>query len=69
MKHFICEGGCKGVSENPVSCGANTCSKYNKALTECNCENTPHKFSSSKCENCESCEGSCDIELAKPELN
>lgn len=38
MKHYICTGGCGGVSEKPGICTAEVCSKKGQPLTECDCE-------------------------------
>ncbi len=43
MKHYICTGGCNGVSETPGVCQAEDCSKHNQNLEECNCEDEKHK--------------------------
>ncbi|MDO8514799.1 MAG: hypothetical protein Q7S50_04610 [bacterium] len=43
MKHYICTGGCEGVSEKPGDCQALACPKYGKPLSECNCENGKHE--------------------------
>ncbi len=43
MTHYVCKGECKGVSEAPVSCGAESCSLHNHPLVECNCEDGSHK--------------------------
>jgi len=42
MQHYICKGECKGVSETPGSCGADTCSMKDQPLVECSCENASH---------------------------
>lgn len=38
MSHFVCNGGCKGVSDNEGVCQTETCSLHNQPLSECNCE-------------------------------
>ncbi len=42
MSHYICTGDCQGISDKPGSCQANTCQKYNKPLTECDCSDNKH---------------------------
>lgn len=42
MKHYVCTGGCKGVSDKPGNCGAPTCAKHGKPLTECDCVDGKH---------------------------
>jgi len=42
MTHFICTGGCKGVSEEPKNCGAEDCPKHDQPLIECNCTDNKH---------------------------
>jgi hypothetical protein len=42
MKHYICNGECKGVSEKSGYCNAEECSKYKKPLKECNCNEEEH---------------------------
>lgn len=42
MTHYICTGGCKGVSEVAKNCGAEDCQKFDKALQECNCTDDTH---------------------------
>jgi hypothetical protein len=46
MKHYICTGGCGGVSEKPGVCQAIDCPKYGKPLEECDCEDKSHKATS-----------------------
>jgi hypothetical protein len=42
MKHFICTGGCEGVSDKPGTCQAKDCPDYGKPLKECDCEDGEH---------------------------
>lgn len=42
MSHYICTGGCQGVSKYPGVCQAPTCPKYNKPLEECDCTDGKH---------------------------
>ena len=41
-EHYICDGGCKGVSEKAGVCGAEDCPKFGHDLKECNCEDMQH---------------------------
>jgi len=42
MTHYICTGGCEGVSDKPGTCQAKGCSKYHEPLTPCDCEDGLH---------------------------
>ena len=42
MKHYICTGGCEGVSEKPGVCQDETCPKHGQPLTECDCADGGH---------------------------
>lgn len=42
MKHYICTGGCKGVSQNPGNCETSTCLLYGQPLEKCTCEDGKH---------------------------
>ena len=50
--HYICTGGCKGVSSVPGVCGAEGCTKHNHPLVECNCTDGNHTEIMQKCEKC-----------------
>jgi len=43
MKHYVCTGGCQGVSDNPGTCQMATCPKHGLPLLECNCADGKHK--------------------------
>ena len=43
MVHYICTGGCGGVSETPGVCQTEGCSLHGEALKECNCEDGKHE--------------------------
>lgn len=43
MEHYICKGGCKGVSDKPGVCGAETCAKHAEPLEACACEDGRHE--------------------------
>lgn len=42
-EHYICRGGCKGVSEHPGVCQDKECPNYGKPLEMCDCPNDWHK--------------------------
>jgi hypothetical protein len=42
MTHYICMGGCGGVSEVAKTCGAETCPKHGDLLTPCDCTDGKH---------------------------
>lgn len=42
MTHFICTGGCEGVSAKPGSCQAEDCPKRRHALQPCDCTDGSH---------------------------
>jgi hypothetical protein len=42
MVHYICTGGCKGVSDSPGVCRAVDCPDHGKALKPCDCEDGTH---------------------------
>ena len=42
MTHYICTGSCKGVSDKPGNCGAESCELYGKPLKECDCTDDTH---------------------------
>jgi len=42
MKHYICTGGCNGVSEKPGTCQALACPKNGQPLTGCDCGDGKH---------------------------
>lgn len=41
-KHYICLGGCKGVSPVPGTCQAEDCANHQHELVECNCTDGMH---------------------------
>ncbi len=41
-KHYICKGGCRGVSPVPGACQAPDCANHNHELVECNCTDGLH---------------------------
>ncbi len=43
MNHYICTGGCGGVSKSPGVCKEETCPKHGLPLTECNCTDGKHE--------------------------
>ncbi len=42
QKHFICLGGCEGVSSSAGVCQSVECDDYNLKLMPCNCTNGEH---------------------------
>ena len=42
MKHYVCTGECRGVSDTPKSCDAIGCHKHGEPLMECDCEDGKH---------------------------
>lgn len=44
MTHYVCEGDCHGVSENPGVCQTEGCLNYQKPLSECHCEDGKHEI-------------------------
>lgn len=58
-KHYVCTGGCKGVSTNPGVCGAENCASHNHDLVECMCADSMHNDFKA-CEHCgKVCGGTC----------
>ncbi|OGK20230.1 hypothetical protein A3C23_03290 [Candidatus Roizmanbacteria bacterium RIFCSPHIGHO2_02_FULL_37_13b] len=43
MKHYICTGGCQGVSDVPGTCQAKDCVKHGQPLNECECTDDLHQ--------------------------
>ena len=43
MTHYVCTGGCKGVSDKPGNCNAEACVKHGQPLTPCNCADEKHE--------------------------
>lgn len=42
-EHFICLGGCRGVSQKPGVCQAPNCVNHNHELVKCDCADGLHK--------------------------
>ncbi|MDQ3076207.1 MAG: hypothetical protein M3Q34_03710 [bacterium] len=42
QKHYICLGGCKGVSEHPGLCQSPDCMNHKHDLVECKCVDGNH---------------------------
>ena len=43
MTHYVCVGGCKGVSDNPqATCQAEDCPKHTHPLIACECTDGEH---------------------------
>lgn len=43
MEHYICKGGCEGVSEQQGVCQEPTCPNFGKALEKCDCIDNKHE--------------------------
>ena len=43
MKHYVCTGGCGGVSEEAGVCDSDGCSKVGRPLQPCECEDGTHE--------------------------
>mgnify|MGYP001602916131 FL=1 len=41
-KHYICTGGCGGVSETPGVCQAKDCPDHGQPLKDCGCADGKH---------------------------
>ncbi len=41
-EHYICLGGCRGVSKKPGVCQAPNCENHNHELVRCNCADNLH---------------------------
>ena len=41
-EHYVCYGGCMGVSEIPGTCQAGDCADYGAPLHECDCTDGEH---------------------------
>lgn len=48
MQHFICKGGCKGVSDVIGVCEADGCANQWELLEECDCTDGKHGFEASE---------------------
>jgi len=42
MPHYICTGGCQGVSDKPGVCQAESCPLHSHELKECDCVDGQH---------------------------
>jgi hypothetical protein len=42
MEHYICKGGCQGVSKVPGTCQASTCPSHQMPLEACDCDTPEH---------------------------
>ena len=42
MKHYVCRGGCGGVSDEMAACEADGCSNQWQMMEECNCADGKH---------------------------
>ncbi|MBP6884267.1 MAG: hypothetical protein KBC17_00400 [Candidatus Pacebacteria bacterium] len=51
-KHYVCNGGCNGVSDTEGVCGAETCAKHGQPLLECSCQDGMHEGIVTPCVDC-----------------
>ncbi len=42
MSHYVCTGGCNGVSDQPGTCQMKDCIKFSLPLTACDCSDGQH---------------------------
>ena len=71
MKHFICTGGCGGISDKPGICQAPVCVKKGHPLIECDCTDDKHGGLIHVCVHCgKLCglSGGCEVESFKEEI-
>ena len=47
-EHFVCTGGCKGVSLKPGTCQEKSCPNYGHPLEYCDCGKPEHNFNKSE---------------------
>ncbi len=58
-KHYVCTGGCRGVSNTPGVCQAETCASHGHDLVECMCKDGMHN-NFTPCSHCgQMCGGTC----------
>ena len=43
MTHYVCTGGCGGMSETPSTCDTTSCVKYHQPMTVCHCADGAHQ--------------------------
>jgi len=71
MEHFVCTGGCGGVSKTMGRCQSEHCLKYNQPMMPCGCSNNQHPGLITACHNCGmicKTKGGCEVEEFKREL-
>lgn len=62
MTHYVCNGGCKGISDDSeVICQATDCLAYSKPLNQCNCEDGMHEEVNSSEENLSNSTNSLEV--------
>lgn len=70
--HYVCTGGCKGVSPVPGTCQADSCPMHEHPLKECHCADGMHGGLVTSCTDCGTlCKmdgPGCAIDVQKPEL-
>ncbi|MDP2676777.1 MAG: hypothetical protein Q8O83_03775 [bacterium] len=50
MEHFICTGGCGGISGTPGVCQMDSCPHHGKDLVSCSCNDGEHSDAKTKAE-------------------
>ncbi len=69
MKHYICTGGCEGISDKPGICQDVSCPNHGQPLADCDCADGRHQPKIKTCKHCgKLCEDSCEVEPYKEEL-
>lgn len=48
QRHYMCTGGCNGMSQTPGTCQTESCPKHTQPLTECNCTDGMHEENGTK---------------------
>ncbi|MFA5933622.1 MAG: hypothetical protein WC795_00120 [Candidatus Paceibacterota bacterium] len=71
MEHYVCTGGCGGVSNEAGVCQTEGCVRFGQPLHECGCEDNMHEGLTNACKDCgELCKqkGGCQVEEFKTEI-
>jgi len=50
MEHFICTGGCGGISGTPGVCHMESCPRHGKSFESCSCNDGEHGDAKAKAE-------------------
>ena len=43
-RHYVCTGGCKGVSSVPGNCQDEDCDRYHEKMLACSCTDNKHRL-------------------------